>query len=42
MDQVPALRLRVCEESELLGIDDEQIGEFAVDYIALQGEVPQA
>jgi Amt family ammonium transporter len=29
---VPALRLRATEEEEALGIDDVEIGEFAVSH----------
>jgi Amt family ammonium transporter len=29
---VPALRLRATEEEEMLGIDDVEIGEFAVGF----------
>lgn len=39
MNLVPGLRLRAAEESEILGIDDAEIGEFAYDYVELTREV---
>lgn len=30
---VPGLKLRASEEAELLGMDDDQLGEFAYDYV---------
>ena len=33
---VPGLYLRASEEAELLGMDDDQLGEFAYDYQGLQ------
>ena len=32
MNLVPGLKLRANEEAELLGMDDAEIGEFAVSY----------
>ncbi|KAK4981299.1 hypothetical protein LTR66_010094 [Elasticomyces elasticus] len=36
---LPALRLRVSEDDEVLGIDEVEIGEFAYDYVELIREV---
>lgn len=33
VDMVPGLHLRASEEAELLGMDDDQHGEFAYDYV---------
>jgi ammonium transporter, Amt family len=33
---IPGLRLRVSEEAELLGMDDDQLGEFAYDYVEVR------
>ena len=49
MHFIPGLRLRVPEETELIGIDECEMGEFAYDYVGLETElkpynreVPQA
>ena len=34
MNLVPGLKLRANEESEVLGMDDAEIGEFAVSFKA--------
>ncbi|GAB1310869.1 ammonium transporter Amt1 [Madurella fahalii] len=39
MNLIPGLHLRVPEESEILGVDDTEIGEFAYDYVELTREV---
>lgn len=39
MHLIPALRLRADEESEILGIDDAEMGEFAYDYVGLEAEI---
>ena len=39
MNMIPGLRLRATEESEVLGMDDTEIGEFAYDYVELTREV---
>ena len=39
MNLIPGLSLRASEESEILGIDDAEIGEFAYDYVELTREV---
>jgi len=33
IDMIPGLHLRASEEAELLGMDDDQHGEFAYDYV---------
>ena len=33
---VPGLKLRASEEAELLGLDDDQLGEFAYDYVEVR------
>jgi len=33
IDLIPGLHLRASEEAELLGMDDDQHGEFAYDYV---------
>ena len=33
---VPGLQLRASEEAELLGMDDDQMGEFAYDYVEVR------
>lgn len=39
MDYIPGLSLRVSEEGELVGVDEDQIGELAMDYIYLRKEL---
>jgi len=39
MHFIPGLRLRADEDSEILGIDDAEMGEFAVDYVGLEAEI---
>lgn len=41
MHFIPFLRLRVDEETEILGIDDAEMGEFAYDYVGLDQELGQ-
>lgn len=36
---IPYLRLRCDEDSEIVGIDDAELGEFTFDYIALDPEL---
>jgi Amt family ammonium transporter len=36
VDHIPGLKLRASEEAELLGMDDDQIGEFAYDYVEVR------
>lgn len=33
---VPGLKLRASEDAELLGMDDDQLGEFAYDYVEVR------
>ncbi len=33
---IPGMRLRASEEAELLGMDDDQLGEFAYDYVEVR------
>ena len=33
---IPGLHLRASEEAELLGMDDDQLGEFAYDYVEVR------
>ena len=40
MHFTPFMRLRVDESSELIGIDESQMGEYAYDYVGLDSEVP--
>ncbi len=40
MNLIPGLQLRTSEESEILGIDDAEIGEFAYDYVENTRDVP--
>jgi len=39
MHFIPGLRLRADEDSEILGIDDAEMGEFAYDYVGLEAEI---
>ncbi|KAJ3501872.1 hypothetical protein NLJ89_g9144 [Agrocybe chaxingu] len=39
MHYIPGLRLRVPEETEIIGIDEREMGEFAYDYVALRREL---
>ena len=39
MHFIPGLRLRCDEETEILGVDDAQLGEFAYDYVGLDAEL---
>lgn len=39
MHFIPGMRLRADEESEILGIDDAEMGEFAYDYVSLEAEI---
>jgi Amt family ammonium transporter len=36
INQIPGLQLRASEEAELLGMDDDQLGEFAYDYVEVR------
>jgi len=39
MHFIPGCRLRIDEESEIIGIDDAEMGEFAYDYVAVDAEL---
>jgi Amt family ammonium transporter len=39
MHYIPGLRLRVSEETEIIGIDESDMGEFAYDYVGLLTEL---
>lgn len=36
LNYIPGLKLRADEEAELLGMDDDQLGEFAYDYVEVR------
>jgi Amt family ammonium transporter len=36
IDKIPGLHLRASEHAELLGMDDDQLGEFAYDYVEVR------
>ena len=36
IDKIPGLHLRASEEAELLGMDDDQHGEFSYDYVEVR------
>ncbi|EER39221.1 ammonium transporter MeaA [Histoplasma capsulatum H143] len=36
INAIPGLKLRASEQAELLGMDDDQIGEFAYDYVEVR------
>lgn len=36
VNKVPGLHLRASDEAELMGMDDDQIGEFAFDYVEVR------
>jgi Amt family ammonium transporter len=42
MHFIPGLRLRADDESEILGIDDAEMGEYAYDYVGLETELHTA
>ncbi|TEB33117.1 ammonium transporter [Coprinellus micaceus] len=39
MHYIPGLRLRVSEETEIVGIDEIDMGEFAYDYVGIEREL---
>ncbi|KIK03145.1 hypothetical protein K443DRAFT_676993 [Laccaria amethystina LaAM-08-1] len=39
MHYIPGLRMRVSEETEIVGIDECEMGEFAYDYVGLETEL---
>ena len=36
INYIPGLHLRASEEAELIGMDDDQLGEFAYDYVEVR------
>ncbi|KAG6328820.1 hypothetical protein ID866_10269 [Astraeus odoratus] len=40
MHFIPGCRLRCGEETEILGVDDAEMGEFAYDYVGLESDIP--
>ena len=36
---IPGMRLRCDEETEILGIDDKEMGEYAYDYVGIDAEL---
>jgi Amt family ammonium transporter len=36
INKIPGLHLRASDEAELLGMDDDQLGEFAYDYVEVR------
>lgn len=36
INYIPGLKLRATDEAELLGLDDDQLGEFAYDYVEVR------
>lgn len=41
MHYIPGLRICVDAETEIIGIDDTEIGEFAYDYVGVEAELEQ-
>ena len=40
MHYIPGLRIRLSDpESEIIGIDDAEMGEFAYDYVGIDTEI---
>lgn len=39
MHYTPGLRLRVPEETEIIGLDEMDMGEFAYDYVGMEPEL---
>lgn len=42
MHFIPGLRLRVDEDTEIVGIDDTEMGEYAYDYVGQEVELSTA
>ncbi|KAG8216639.1 ammonium transporter AmtB-like domain-containing protein [Butyriboletus roseoflavus] len=40
MHYIPFLRLRCDGETEIIGVDDAEMGEFAYDYVGIEAELP--
>lgn len=41
IDKIPGLQLRITEEAEARGMDEDQIGEFAYDYVEVRRDYSQ-
>jgi len=39
MHFIPCLRLRCPQETEIIGVDDAEMGEFAYDYVGIENEI---
>lgn len=39
MHFIPGMRIRCSEETEIIGIDDAEMGEFAYDYVGIDTEL---
>jgi Amt family ammonium transporter len=39
MHFIPFLRLRCSPETEIIGVDDAEMGEFAYDYVGIENEI---
>ena len=39
LNLIPGLSLRISAEHEELGVDDDQLGEFAYDYVGIESEL---
>lgn len=39
MHYIPFLRLRCDEETEIIGVDDAEMGEYAYDYVGIEAEL---
>lgn len=39
MHYIPFLRLRCDDETEIIGVDDGEMGEFAYDYVGIETEL---
>jgi Amt family ammonium transporter len=39
MHFIPGLRLRCGQETEIIGVDDAEMGEFAYDYVGIENEI---
>lgn len=39
MHYIPGLRLRVPEQTEIIGIDECEMGEYAYDYVGVESEL---
>lgn len=39
MHYIPPLRLRCSEETEIIGVDDAEMGEYAYDYVGVDLEI---